>query len=85
MKWTLVIASRAKRQLRRLSKPSRDQISAAFVQMCDDPFRGDVKFLRDSDGAARRRVGHWRILYVLHMADKVILVIAIKRRSSNTY
>ena len=31
-----------------------------------DPFSGDVKALRGTDGAFRRRIGDWRILFDLH-------------------
>jgi len=69
MKWGLVIASRAKRRLRRLSTDDRDQIDAAFSAMCEDPFNGDVKFLQGL-GALRRRVGDWRILFELDEKKK---------------
>jgi mRNA-degrading endonuclease RelE of RelBE toxin-antitoxin system len=84
MTWGLVIASRAKRQLRRLSATERDAIDAVFLQMCGDPFHGDVKVLRGL-GALRRRVGDWRILYMLDDAREIIIVTAVKRRRSNTY
>ena len=60
MKWGLMIANRAVRQLRRLSADEREQIDDAFSQMCDDPFKGDVKVLRGLR-ALRRKFGDWRI------------------------
>jgi mRNA-degrading endonuclease RelE of RelBE toxin-antitoxin system len=85
MKWGLAITSRAKRQLRRLSASDLGDINQAFSEMCDDPFRGDVKFLHGLDGALRRRIGDWRVLYELNQEHKVIVVTAVKRRGSNTY
>jgi len=85
MKWGLAITSSAKRQLRRVPSPERNHINRAFSEMCDDPFRGDVKFLRGLGGALRRRVGDWRILYELNEENKVIVVTTIKRRGSKTY
>jgi mRNA-degrading endonuclease RelE of RelBE toxin-antitoxin system len=58
MKWGLVIGSRAKRKMRRLSDTERFQIDAAFSEMCDNPFHGDVQFIKSSDGAFRRRIGN---------------------------
>ena len=84
MKWALVIASRAKRQCRRLPVTDRSAIDATFSEMCEDPFSGDMKSLRGSDGL-RRRVRAWRILYKLDEEKKVIVVTGIKRRGSNTY
>ena len=84
MKWGLLIASRAKRQLRRLSAEDRDRIDEAFSEMCEDPFDGDVKFLRGVN-ALRRRVGDWRILFELDEKKRIIFIDAVKRRGSNTY
>jgi mRNA interferase RelE/StbE len=85
MTWGLAITSSAKRQLRRLPAADLEEINRAFSEMRDDPFRGDVKFLRGLDGALRRRVGDWRILYELNQEHKLIVVTAVKRRSSSTY
>ncbi len=84
MKWGLVIASRAKRQFRRIPSDDRDAIDAAFFEMCNDPFSGDFKSLQGFDGL-RRRVRDWRILYKLDEQRRVIVVTAIKRRGSGTY
>jgi mRNA interferase RelE/StbE len=84
MKWGLLITNRARRQLRRLPAEERDHIDEAFSQMCEDPFKGDVKSLRGLD-ALRRRVGDWRILFELSETKRIIIVTAIKRRGSNTY
>jgi mRNA interferase RelE/StbE len=85
MKWGLAITNPAKRQLRRLSAAELHQINNVFSSMCDDPFGGDIKFLKGLDGQVRRRVGDWRILYEIDQANKVIVVNAVKRRTSNTY
>jgi len=84
MKWGLVVASRAKREFRRLPGEARDAIDAALSEMCDNPFSGDVKSLGGSDGF-RRRVRDWRILYKLDEEKKIIVVTRVKRRGSNTY
>lgn len=84
MKWGLVIGSRAKRQFRRMPSDARRAIDAAFSEMCNDPFEGDVKVLHGLS-SLRRRVGDWRILFELIESEKLIIVTAIKRRGSNTY
>jgi mRNA-degrading endonuclease RelE of RelBE toxin-antitoxin system len=85
MTWGLALTSPAKRQLRRLSQPERSEINNVFSLMCDNPFQGDIRFLRGVRGALRRRVGDFRIFYELHYDNKVIVVTAVKRRGSNTY
>lgn len=84
MKWGLLIGNRAQPQLRRLSRVERDVIDEAFSQLCNDPFQGDIKFLRGS-GSLRRRVGDWRIIFDLDHANRVIKVTSVERRGSKTY
>jgi mRNA-degrading endonuclease RelE of RelBE toxin-antitoxin system len=85
MKWGLVIGNRAKRKLRRLAGPELKLMDDAFSQMRDNPYFGDVQFLKGSENALRRRIGDWRIFYDLEPEHKVIVVTAVKRRGSNTY
>lgn len=85
MNWGLLIANRAKRQLRRLSRDIRVQVDEVFFEMRANPFAGDVKLLRGTDGTMRCRVGDFRILFELDRTQMLIVVTAIKRRGSNTY
>jgi mRNA-degrading endonuclease RelE of RelBE toxin-antitoxin system len=85
MKWGLVIGNRAKRQLRRLTSQELKLMDDAFFQMRDNPYFGDVQFLKGSENALRRRIGDWRILYDLEPEHKVIVVTGVIRRGSNTY
>jgi mRNA-degrading endonuclease RelE of RelBE toxin-antitoxin system len=48
-----------------------------------DPFRGDIKRL--DPPSWRRRSGNYRIFYDLLVPRNLIVVIAIKRRTSTTY
>ena len=84
MKWGLVIVSRAKREIRRLPAGDLARINRSLIEMVEDPFAGDVKFLRGTS-ALRRRIGEWRLVYELLEAKKLIVVIAVRRRRTSTY
>jgi mRNA-degrading endonuclease RelE of RelBE toxin-antitoxin system len=85
MTWGFLIANRAKRQLRRLSADETDYINAAFGDMCRAPYDGDVKFLKGTGGTLRRRVRGWRIVYEVDPKRRIIQILEVERRSSNTY
>jgi mRNA interferase RelE/StbE len=85
MKWALVIANRAKRHHRRLSAEEREQIDSALLEMSDNPLAGDLKFLRGTRGALRRRIGDWRIIFEIDREKKIVLIVDVIRRGSNTY
>ena len=87
MKWGLVIASsRQAPTAQTVLTPERDQINHAFSDMRDDPYHGDVQFLR---GLGRRVASAGSATGAFSMTlsqeHKVIVVTAVKRRGSNTY
>jgi mRNA interferase RelE/StbE len=85
MAWNLQIAGPAQKEFRKL--PARDQrrVKAALLAMLEDPFQGDIKRLRGQPTAWRRRVGNYRIIYDLHLEERLIIVSGILRRTSTTY
>jgi mRNA interferase RelE/StbE len=85
MTWGLILSNRASRAIRRAPRNDRDQIRAALRLLTDDPYSGDIKLLKGTNGMLRRRAGNWRVLYELDPDRRVIVVTGIKRRGSNTY
>ena len=54
-------------------------------KMCDDPFARDTVRLKAQPTAWRRRVGSYRIFYDVYFDHRMVVVVAIKRRTSTTY
>lgn len=50
-----------------------------------DPFFGDIQKMKGEDNTWRRRVGSYRVFYKIKIAERVILVFHIERRTSKTY
>jgi len=63
----------------------RQRIVKALEEMTGNPFGGDIASLKNQPSAFRRRVGDWRIFFDFYPDKKLIVVAAIKRRSSTTY
>jgi mRNA interferase RelE/StbE len=85
MNWGLILGNQAARTIKLAQWKERDQIKVALRLLSDDPYSGDIKLLKGANGALRRRVGNWRIMYELNHESSIIVVTAIKRRGSNTY
>jgi mRNA-degrading endonuclease RelE of RelBE toxin-antitoxin system len=83
--WTLVITKPAARDLREPSSDDLRRTNATFVAMRADAYSGDIKFLRGTGGTLRRRVGVWRILFVVNQAKREVAILGVKRRTSTTY
>ena len=83
MHWTLLVAKPAKKDLEKLPDREQVRIEHALDSLQRDPFTGDIKHLRPSGW--RRRVGNYRVFFDLLMEERIIVVTAIKRRTSTTY
>ena len=85
MKWKVVIAGPAQKDFQKLPQRDRTRVKAALVAIEDDPFQGDLKRLKGTATAWRRRVGNYRIIYDLYIEVHLIVISAILRRTSMTY
>ena len=85
MNWGLILSNQASRTIRRAPRNDQDQIRAALRLLSGNPYAGDIKLLKGTNGTFRRRVGNWRVLFELHPDRSVLVVTGIKRRGSNTY
>ena len=85
MPWNLVLVRSAEKQLRKIQSKDQQRIIAALEQMRADPFSGDVAYLKNQGATLRRRVGDWRLFFDLYPDERLIAIVAIKRRTSTTY
>lgn len=58
-----ILAARARRDLRRLDRPTKRRIVAALDRLTGEPSRGDVVRLTGTDDEWRLRVGDWRVRF----------------------
>ena len=86
MTWDVQLSNQAGRALERMPANDRDRIEAALLSMERDPLDGDTKPLKGKhQGAYRRRVGSWRIIFSLKRDIRTVIVADIVRRTSATY
>ena len=85
MKWELIIANPARRAIRDMPRADSEQILHALEEMRDDPYAGDIKFLKGTNRALRRRVGVWRILFEVLTDGRIVMIEDVERRDSHTY
>jgi mRNA-degrading endonuclease RelE of RelBE toxin-antitoxin system len=83
MNWTLVVANPARKDLGKIPDRDRQRILRALDALQAGPFSGDIKRLEAP--AWRRRSGSYRIFYDLMLEEHLIVVTAIKRRTTTTY
>jgi len=86
MEWDVRLSSRAERALVRIPARDRERVEAALLQMKREPRSGDTRPLKGTyQGAFRRRIGSWRIIFAIKSEIRTVLVADITRRTSSTY
>lgn len=85
MTWNVEITKPAYKQLRAMPKMDRARVLSALREMAHDPYSGDIKWIDKQRGVLRRRVGSWRVFFVIVQDILYVPIIAIKRRDSKTY
>lgn len=83
--WTVSIAKKAEKAILRAPRHERERLRAAVDSLAEDPSSGDVLPLKNERAAFRRRVGDWRLFFDLYHTERLIVVVAIERRTTTTY
>lgn len=85
MTWRIAIDGSVHKKLLRIPRKDAERIEEAFDQLAGNPFGGDAQKMGGQENTWRRRVGSYRFLYDIFVAEKTILIFKLKRRGSNTY
>ena len=70
----------ARRQLATPDPPTRRRIARPIEALGTDPRPPGAEMLRGGEGELRIHVGDWRVIYVVHDDELLVLVIKIGHR-----
>jgi len=87
MNWAVRIAEDARLFIESLPAKIRRQVARSINQLESNPFHGDVKPLQGKEwkGYYRKRVGDYRIIFLVHHAERLVDVAQVLVRSEKTY
>lgn len=80
MTFRIEVAPPALRQLRKLDPPARRRVQAAIELLAEQPRPSGAKKLVGGEGEWRVRTGDYRVVYEIHDAALLILVVAVGHR-----
>ncbi|OGD29918.1 hypothetical protein A2833_01070 [Candidatus Azambacteria bacterium RIFCSPHIGHO2_01_FULL_44_55] len=83
--WDLQINPSVFKALKRIPRPDAENFLVAIHLLLENPYFGDVQKMKGESNTWRRRIGSYRIFYRLMIAERVILVFHLERRTSKTY
>ncbi len=75
----VIIHRKAVKELKHLPKDVQARILEALKEMESSPFAGDVRKIRGEE-AYRRRIGDYRIEFILDLEERTIAILRISHR-----
>ncbi|SBS33474.1 Toxin RelG [Marinomonas spartinae] len=82
MTYAVKIASKAQKELKKVSSPYQKKIVNAIKELAVNPMPIGVKKLKGQINQYRIRVADYRVIYEVHGAEMIILVIKVGHRQS---
>jgi len=83
--WGLQIDLSVFKLLKKTPKRDIERLLVAIKLLPTDPYFGDIEKMKGADNTWRRRIGNYRIFYIIKVKEKVVLVFHLERRTSKTY
>ena len=83
--WDLQIDSSVFKTLKKIPRHDAEAVLVVIRLLPADPYFGDIQKMKGEENAWRRRTGAYRIFYRIKVAEKILLVFRIERRTSKTY
>jgi mRNA-degrading endonuclease RelE of RelBE toxin-antitoxin system len=64
---------------------ARDAVEM-ILALAEDPYPPHALAMSDSlHGRYRMRVNGWRVIYLVHEQDRLVVIVAVRPRTRNTY
>jgi mRNA interferase RelE/StbE len=79
--YSVIITSRAERELKRLDRPIKNRIVTASLGLSEDPRPAGCLKVKAAKSLWRIRVGDWRVGYEIDDALRQVRIITIGHRS----
>lgn len=83
--WALQVKPKVYKTLNKFPRHDGERILEVIEKLASDPYAGDMEKMEGQENSWRRRVGAYRIFYEVRIADKLIHVFRVERRTSKTY
>ena len=83
--WDLQIDPGVFKVLKKIPRHDAENLLIAIRLLPKNPYFGDIQKMKGENNVWRRRIGEYRIFYRIKVAEKVILLFRLERRTSKTY
>ena len=85
MNFEIIFSPKSYRQIKKMRIDVKKRINVAILEIKDNPFhKGTVK-IESYNNIRRKRVGKYRILYMIESEKEEVLIVKIELRSETTY
>ena len=83
--WVLQIDPEVDKTLKKLPQKDCQRIVTAIESLSTNPYGGDIQKMKGEENVWRRRIGSYRVFYEVLLAENIIHVFHVERRTTQTY
>ena len=83
--WDLQIDPDALKSLEKIPRNSAGALLRVIKLLPGNPYFGDIRKMKGEENTWCRRIGAYRVFYKIKVAEKILLVFRIERRTSKIY
>ena len=83
--WDLQIDPGVLKILKKIPRQNAEVILNVIRLFPLNPYFGDIQKMKGENSVWRRRIGSYRIFYKIKVAERIILVFHLERRTSSIY
>lgn len=83
--WEVRIDASVYKELRKLPHNDRDKIVEIIEDSFFEPYIGDLEKIKGESDTWRRRIGAYRIFYIVNQRERMVHIFWVERRTSKTY
>lgn len=85
MGWQVLLDGGAEKYLKRLPRRDEEKIREVVQGLKINPYTGDLRRMKGEKDTWRRRIGSYRLFFVVGLSERVVYIFNIERRTSHTY
>jgi mRNA-degrading endonuclease RelE of RelBE toxin-antitoxin system len=85
MSFNLSFSSKSQKQIKRLPQEIKEKIKIGCEEILKNPWHKQTIKVQGYENIRRKRVGKWRILYLVDKKSREILIVKIELRDENIY
>lgn len=83
--WDIRIDQSVFKEIKRIPAEAGKRVLAVIEDETFDPYVGDIRKVKGEENRWARRVGEYRIYYEVYQSTRIVNIVCVERRTTQSY